>query len=219
MKTPAVVDVFVVIITFGLALGIATVAGLPAAGSWAVAAGLAAGAWRLHRAGLGLRDLFRPDAGRRAWRSPAEALLLAVLATLAVSLVVLPLGAALGWPAQDLSRFAGVRGDPAALAAYLALAWGSAALGEELLFRGVLMQRLLAALGSARGAVAVVLQALLFGLGHAYLGARGIASATVVGLVFGAAWLRNGRRLAPVILAHGLIDSASLAALFAGAPQ
>lgn len=219
MKTAPAVDALVIIIAFELALWLARLAALPGAGTWAVAVGIAVGAWRWRRAGLGLADAGLRGTGHPAWRVAATALGLVAVVMLAIGLVVTPVGNALGWPPQDLSRFAGLHGDPAALAAYLLLAWVGAAFGEELLFRGMLMNRLVAAFGAGRGAAVVVLQALLFGVGHAYLGARGVATAVVVGLVFGIAALRNGGRLAPLVIAHGLIDTISMVAIYAGAAR
>ncbi|MCU0757731.1 MAG: CPBP family intramembrane metalloprotease [Steroidobacteraceae bacterium] len=217
MKTTATVDALLMIIALGAALWIANAAALPGAGTWAVAAGIAVGAWRLRRAGLGFADVGLRGSPAPAWRTALGALGLVAIVMLAVGLLVTPLGHALGWPAQDLSRFAWMRGDPAAFAAYLLLGWVGAACGEELLFRGMLMNRLVAAFGVARGPLVVVLQAALFGAGHAYLGLRGVATATVVGLVLGTAWLRNGGRLAPLVLGHAVIDTISLTAIYAGA--
>jgi membrane protease YdiL (CAAX protease family) len=218
MKLIPALDSLVVIIAFALVLLVAGALALPAAGTWAIVAGLAMAAWRLPAAGVRWTDL--------GWRraGPAGRFAVAVLAPmlavmLASALLVTPLGDALGWPPQDVSRFAALRGDAMRLAAYLLLAWVSAALGEEWLFRGVLLTRLEAAFGPGRLATlaAVVLQAGLFALGHAYLGARGVATALVVGLVFGLAYVLNGRNLVPLVLAHGLIDTLSLVAIYAGA--
>jgi membrane protease YdiL (CAAX protease family) len=95
--------------------------------------------------------------------------------------------------------------------------WGSAAFGEEMLFRGFMLDRLDQLLGG-RGAgwAAAVLQALLFGAAHAYLGASGAIVAGVLGLVLGAVFLIAGRNLWPCILIHGLIDSTSITAVFLG---
>lgn len=79
----------------------------------------------------------------------------------------------------------------------------SSGFAEELAFRGYLLQQFSSWTGST--AVAIVLQAILFGIGHAYLGARQalliIASGVVMGLF--AAWLRNIR---PLMVAHAWAD-------------
>ena len=40
--------------------------------------------------------------------------------------------------------------------------------------------------------------------------------AGLIGLVFGLVYLRNGRQLPALILAHGMIDTISVLALYAG---
>jgi membrane protease YdiL (CAAX protease family) len=94
--------------------------------------------------------------------------------------------------------------------------WGSAAFGEEMLFRGFVLDRLDQLLGGRALWAAAVLQALLFGAAHAYLGAGGAIVAGVLGLVLGAVFVAGGRSLWPCILIHGLIDSTSITAVFLG---
>jgi uncharacterized protein len=218
MKLMPALDSMIVIIAFGVTFLLAGALGLPAAGSWAIAAALAATAWRYSASGLRWGDLGWRR-GRPWWRLALTVLALMLLVMLANALLVMPLADALGWPPQDVSRFQALRGNATMLGGALLLAWVSAAFGEELLFRGVLLTRLEAALGRERlaGAAAVALQALLFAVGHAYLGPRGVATALTVGLVFGTAYLVNGRNLVPLVLAHGLIDTISLVAIYSGA--
>lgn len=80
------------------------------------------------------------------------------------------------------------------------------------------MTQLLSALGKGPAGLgaAVAIQAVLFGVAHAYLGFRGILTAGCVGLIYGALYLCNGRNLAPLVLAHGLTDSLSLLAIYLG---
>jgi membrane protease YdiL (CAAX protease family) len=97
--------------------------------------------------------------------------------------------------------------------------WGAAAFGEEMLFRGFMMTRLLAIIGSdgfAARALAVIGQAALFAAGHAYLGPRGVIAAGLLGVVFSTLYFRNGRNLWPLFIAHGLIDTVSLTLLYFG---
>jgi membrane protease YdiL (CAAX protease family) len=73
---------------------------------------------------------------------------------------------------------------------------------EELLYRGYLFAAA-APLVTLAGALAG--GALIFGLGHAYQGPRGILKTTVAGLVFGIIYLATGSLLWPAIL-HALLD-------------
>lgn len=123
-------------------------------------------------------------------------------------------------PHEDFSRLAVIRGNvPLYLFMLFPVAWGAAAFGEEMLFRGFVMTRLLAIIGSdgvAARLLAVVGQAALFAAGHAYLGTRGVIDAGLIGVVFATVYFRNGRNLWPLFIAHGLIDSVSLTLLYFG---
>jgi hypothetical protein len=191
---------------------------VPFPGPAAVVATLAVVTWRLHRSGsrwhaVGLRA--PPGALRAAgWVLAAYAAIAA-----AQTLVIAPLGQAFGWGPTDVTRFAGLPGNLRLLLLLLAIAWTTAAFGEEMLFRGFLQNRLLAVLGGGRVAAAgaTLAQAALFGAAHGYLGARGMATASAVGLVFGILYFACGRNLWPLILAHGLTDSLSLILIYRGA--
>ena len=106
----------------------------------------------------------------------------------------------LGWAPIDTARFAGLHANAGMLLGLLAISWTTAAFGEDVLFRGFLQSRLRAWLGATRhaGLLAAVLQALLFGL------------------AFGLCRLRL-RSLWPLVIAHGLIDTLSMVALYLGA--
>lgn len=77
---------------------------------------------------------------------------------------------------------------------------------EEILFRGYLQQQFRAATRST--AAAILLQAIVFGIGHAYQGGRHVILITVYGALFGilAAWRKS---LRPGIIEHALQDSVS----------
>ncbi len=101
---------------------------------------------------------------------------------------------------------------PAAFAMWIVLvAWCSAAFGEEMLWRGFLMDRL-SRLSGLRGRTLLILfvQAFVFGLPHAYQGWGGVLITGSVGLFLG--WLRMhmGGRLWAAIIAHGLVDTIML---------
>lgn len=119
-----------------------------------------------------------------------------------------------GLPPLDVSRFSILEGN---LFMYLwfllPVAWGSAAIGEELLMRGFFLHRLR---GLAGTYVAVVLQAFLFAIGHFYQGIVGVISIFMLGLVFGAVYVRSGGNLVPLIIAHGVIDTLALTAIYLG---
>ena len=74
---------------------------------------------------------------------------------------------------------------------------------EEVIFRGYLQKQLYALTGSA--AVAVVLQAAAFGIGHGYQGVKNVAVITVLGLLYGVLALWRGSTR-PGMLAHAWSD-------------
>jgi len=100
----------------------------------------------------------------------------------------------------------------------LALVWTLAAFGEEMAYRGYVLERA-AALGRhspAAYVVALVVVSLLFGLGHFYQGPAGVIGSTVSGLCFGGLYLGSGRNLWLPILAHGLTDTIALGLVYFG---
>lgn len=189
-----------------------------AVGAISVIVTLVLASWLLRRRGVSWSDLgFRrpPQLGAAA----AWALGLFLADMLLVPPLMSVLAGVLGLPAQNLEAFANLRGD---LTRYLVLlipiSWGTAAFGEELIYRGFLAHRLTAAFGGTRAAeiVATFGQAALFALGHGYLGPRGMLNAGALGLVAGFGYRWNGRNLWPLFIAHGLVDSAGITALYLG---
>jgi len=107
-------------------------------------------------------------------------------------------------------------------AGWLAIAWSAAAFGEEIVFRGYLQTRVAGLLGGggAAWATAIVVQAGLFGAGHAYQGAGVVVTTFVSGLFSGALFLALRRNLWPLILAHGIWDTLGLWLIYLrGAPS
>ncbi len=142
-----------------------------------------------------------------------------VAAMLLMPPVVTAIANAAHFPAQQLDMFGVLRGNLALYLVFLIpVSWGAAAFGEELIFRGFLLRRLTDALGGGRAAAvgALLVQATLFGLGHAYLGPRGMLNAGGLGLVSGVCYLVNGRNLWPLFIAHGLVDTVGITVLFLG---
>lgn len=84
---------------------------------------------------------------------------------------------------------------------------------EELLDRGFLMnwlERLFSGT-SAATALAVILQAAIFGFRHAPShGLSGAITVSIIGLIMGVAYVAFGRNLWPLILAHSALNSASM---------
>lgn len=126
------------------------------------------------------------------------------------------------WPPLDVSYIrTSIHGDLTAYAIWILLVvWGSAAFGEELLARGYIMNRLEAVFGQRPvGIVLAVLgQAAIFGALHAIQGATGVVITAYIGVVLAVTYYLSGRNLWASILAHGIMDTVSLTAMYLGAP-
>jgi len=187
---------------------------LPASPIMGTVAGLAAATGLLRREGTSWRELgFARAMPLRAFLG-YTALTLAVVVVL-TSFVVTPLLKASGAPPLDISILRqAIEGNWLNYLVFLLpISWGSAAFGEELLARGFILNRLAQVHGRSVG---VVLQAGIFALGHFYQGITGMANIFVLALIFGTVYYRCGRNLWPLIIAHGLIDTAGMTFLFLG---
>lgn len=158
--------------------------------------------------------------GRKAWLKTAG-LALAIIVTVFASMVLIiaPLSAKLGLAeAADASqRFEFFLGNPLAFAGYiLGVVWVGAALGEELFMRGFMLNRLADLFGQSRlgWTAALIVHAAIFGAMHAYQGLSGMIATGFVGFIFGIYYITGGRRLMPLILAHGIINTVGLTAYY-----
>lgn len=117
---------------------------------------------------------------------------------------------------RDLTRFSDVAVSSTALIKLLALSWTVAAFGEELAFRIVLMRGIAFALGDSRRAfgIALIAQAVVFGLIHAYQGPTGIVETSINGLIFGGLTLAARGSIWPAALAHGLSNTIGVMQLY-----
>ncbi|MBB5738178.1 hypothetical protein FHT08_003308 [Xanthomonas campestris] len=152
----------------------------------------------------------------RAWFG--WTLLLLALVVGFVNPVMQPLIDALTGTKADYSGYGALLGNFNAAAHLAGGAWLSAALGEELVFRAFLMHHLDHLLGRHRGGqvMAAVAGGALFGAMHLTQGISGVLLTGLVGALFGYVYLRSGRNLRAMILAHGLIDTWGIATLYLG---
>ncbi len=116
-----------------------------------------------------------------------------------------------------LTRVSGAVSFPSPLKGLL-LVWTFAAFGQEIGYRGYLINRAADAGGRSKAVywIAVVLVSVLFGYGHYYKGPAGVVDSGMAGLVLGAAYVLSGRNLWVCVLAHGFIDTIGLIAVFFG---
>jgi len=163
-------------------------------------------------AALGFR---RPDSWRRI---VLIALAAAALRVVLGQFVIDPLTALVWPPAVAPAGVESIAGDIGTALAYLGIVWTFAAFGEEIAYRGYLMNRAADAGGRTTAAwwIAVVVVSILFGYGHFYKGPSGIVDSGVAGLILGAAYLVSGRNLWTTVLAHGFIDTFGVICLYFG---
>ncbi len=101
---------------------------------------------------------------------------------------------------------------------FIGLAWLLAAFGEEMVYRGYLMNRVADLFNRTRRAwiISLILVHAAFGLAHAYQGWTGIIDEGLMGILLGVIYLRTGRNLAVPIVAHGISDSIDMVLFFLG---
>ena len=118
----------------------------------------------------------------------------------------------------DLELFRALHGNVKWTLVALVGAWTLAAFGEEMVYRGYLMNRVADLLNRTRRAwiVSLIVVHVGFGLAHAYQGITGIVDEGLAGLLLGLAYLGTKRNLAVPIVAHGITDSIDLILIFLG---
>lgn len=100
----------------------------------------------------------------------------------------------------------------------LFISWTVAAFGEEILFRGYLIHRLIDLMGEKIPAkiLIVMLVGVAFGFVHYYQGSRGVVAAGIFGMFQSIIYLTHRKKLILPIFAHGTFDSIGFVKLFFG---
>jgi len=181
------------------------------------AAGLVAWVW-MRAEGTGRRGLgLGPPEG---WgRTVALGVGAGLGVLLLASFVVTPLVEAMFGPWLDPAMFDPARGDlQALLVNVLLVSWLHAALFEEVIFRGFLLQRFERGFGGGPLALAaaLVLQALLFGLAHAGQGMTPIVATTIGGILWGGIFVAVRRNLWVTMIGHGVMNTTLFVLVYLG---
>ncbi len=169
---------------------------------------------------LRLRRLRWRDIGFALFRNWPTTIGLGVLAGVGIEVMELfftqPLIASVFHEMPDLSAFARVQGNTKWLMGSLVLTWTLFAFGEEVVFRGYLMNRVADLFTNPRvgWTVALVIASLVFGISHFHQGPTGICENVLDGLILGALYLACGRKLAVPIIAHGMTDTLDFLLIF-----
>jgi len=170
---------------------------------------------RVRDGGWGAMGLPWPD----SWRRAVLIALGAAVARLILGAVVIDPLTARFWPAAVApSGVDAITGNVAVALRWLLIVWTFAAFGEEISYRGYLLNRAADVGARSRIAywIAVLLVSVLFGIGPYYKGPAGMVDSGMAGLVLGTAYMISGRNLWVCILAHGFIDTFGVIALFFG---
>jgi len=146
-----------------------------------------------------------------------------VLATLATGVIVPSvldsvLSAYFEMAPRDLGRFTGLVSNLPQFLFVMPFVWIFAAFGEEFFYRGFILESVRTILGGGNAAMvaAIVVQAVLFSAAHAYQGPAGMIPVGVGAIVSGFLYWAGGRRLWPLILGHGIVDTIGLSIIFTG---
>lgn len=171
---------------------------------------------------LRLRKLRWKEVGLRRSESWPRTILMGIAAGASIEMLELfvtqPLLVRLVGKMPDLSAFELLRRNAKLLLVALALTWTLAAFGEEMVYRGYLMNRVAGLGGNSRlaWAASLVLVNVLFGCAHMGQGITGMIENMIDGALLALLYLWRGRTLAAPIIAHGVTDTIDCLLLFLG---
>ena len=169
--------------------------------------------WR----GLGWRDvgLARPLNWRRT-------IVIGIACGIGMELLELfvtqPLLVKLTGKMPDFSDLGDLHGNWKLFLLFLALTWTLAAFGEEMVYRGYLMNRVAGLFRNPRIAwmISLVVVSFAFGLGHIDQGITGQVENMIDGLLLGAIFLATGCNMWAAIIAHGFSDTLDILLMYLG---
>ena len=171
-------------------------------------------------ASLRLREMQWRDIGFARPPRLRRAIAIGIGAGLAIELfainVTTPWIASLTGTPPDVSDLKDVVGNWQLLLIVFVVNWILAAFGEELAFRGYLMNRVADGFGRTRVAwiISLVVVSVFFGMGHGTQGVAGIIQESLSGCWLGVMFLASGRNLTVPIVAHGVSNSLALVLIY-----
>jgi membrane protease YdiL (CAAX protease family) len=171
---------------------------------------------------LRLRGMRWKDVGFARPRSWRTAFLVGIAAGLCMEALELfvtqPLLARWLGKMPDLSDFADVVGNLKLTLIYLLLVWTVGALGEEIVYRGYLMNRVASFFRGAKAVwiMSLVLVSVVFGCAHLDQGRTGMIENVWNGLLLGLLYLACGRNLAVPVIAHAMGDTLDFLLIYLG---
>jgi len=173
-------------------------------------------------ASLRLRGLKWKDVGFSRPRSWGKAILAGLAAGAAMEVFELfvsqPLLTRWLGATPDLSDFNNLVGNVRLLVIFLILAWTLGALGEELVYRSYLMNRVAGLFSDSQRAwiLSLIVVSVVFGCAHLDQGRTGMVENIWDGLLLGILYLGCGRNLAVPVIAHAFSDSLDFVLIYLG---
>jgi len=173
-------------------------------------------------ASLRLRGMRWKDVGFARPRSWSTAVLVGIAVGAGMEVLELfvtqPLLARWLGKMPDLSDFADMVGNLKVFLFYVVLVWVLGALGEEIVYRGYLMNRVAGVFRNTKAAwiVSLIAVSIVFGCGHLDQGATGMIENVWNGLLLGALYLACGRNLAIPVIAHAFTDTLDFLLIYLG---
>lgn len=171
-------------------------------------------------ASLRLRRLRWRDIGFARPPRMGRAIAIGTVAGLAIEIfainVTTPWIASVTGTPPDVSDLRDLVGNWPLLLILLAVSWILAAFGEELAFRGYLMNRVADGFGRTHVAwiVSLAVVSVYFGIGHGTQGVAGIVQESLSGCWLGVLFLASRRTLAVPIVAHGVSNTVALVLIY-----
>jgi uncharacterized protein len=171
---------------------------------------------------LRLRKLRWRDLGLKLYRSWGMTIGLGIAGGIAIEAFELfvshPLLIWLTGTPPDLEDFRILTGNLKTTLLAIALAWILAAFGEEMVYRGYLMNRLADFGNRTRLAwfCSLMISSLVFALAHTYQGLTGVVEAGIDGFFLALMYLRTDRNLSVPIIAHGVQDTVDVMLIYLG---
>ncbi len=132
--------------------------------------------------------------------------------------VVNPMLLRLTGEAATANGLALLRGNLLAFLALLAFTWPLAAVAEEMVYRGYVLNRLADLFGQSRlgWGISLVLSAAMFSLAHGQYSLQFIVTSSLMGLVEGGSYLLSRRNLWLSIIVHGVANTIGFTLAFLG---
>jgi CAAX protease family protein len=171
---------------------------------------------------LRLRGLGWKDLGWGRYRTWKRTLLVAITAGLIINAFELfvsgPVLTHFTGKSANLEDFRPLVGNWKLLLLLLAGNWTLAAFGEEMVYRGYLLNRLADVGNRTRLAliVALIASSVVFAFAHTYQEVTGVVEAGIDGLLLGLLYLACDRKLSVPIIAHGVSNMPDLILIYLG---